>query len=106
MIDWRHWHNEPYLVGGLVFLGWLYAILAGPLRARLAPGAPFPRAHAFQFYSALVIFYLAVGSPLDQIGERFLFVVHMLQHQLLIYPAAILFLRIQSSIFSPESLYP
>jgi putative membrane protein len=93
MIDWRHWHNEPYLVGGLVFLGWLYAILAGPLRARLAPGAPFPRAHAFQFYSALVIFYLAVGSPLDQIGERFLFVVHMLQHQLLIYPAAILFLR-------------
>jgi putative membrane protein len=23
MIDWRHWHNEPYLVGGLVFLGWL-----------------------------------------------------------------------------------
>jgi putative membrane protein len=92
MIDWRHWHNEPYLVGGLVFLGWLYAILAGPLRSRLAPGAPFPRAHAFQFYSALVIFYLAVGSPLDQIGERFLFVVHMLQHQLLIYPAAILFL--------------
>jgi putative membrane protein len=103
MIDWRHWHNEPYLVGGLVFLGWLWAICAGPLRARLAQRAgasataaaaePFPRAKAWQFYSALVIFYLAVGSPLDQIGERFLFSAHMLQHQLLIYPAAILFLR-------------
>lgn len=93
MIDWRHWHNEPYLVGGLVFLGWLWAVLAGPLRARLAPaGTVFPRAHAIKFYSALFIFYLAVGSPLDQIGERFLFSAHMAQHQLLVYPSAILFL--------------
>jgi putative membrane protein len=92
MIDWRHWHNEPYLVGGLVLLGWLWAILAGPLRGRLAPGVPFPSGHAWRFYSSLVIFYLAVGSPLDQIGERFLFSAHMLQHLLLVYPAAILFL--------------
>src|SRR5471030_2576664 len=92
MIDWRHWHNESYLVGGLILLGWLHAILASPLRARLAPGAAYPRAAAIRFYSALVIFYLSVGSPLDQIGERFLFSAHMLQHQLLIYPAAILFL--------------
>jgi putative membrane protein len=102
MIDWRHWHNEPWLIGGLVALGWLWAVLAGPLRARLlqhagvspheAARAPFPRGHAIRFYLALVIFYLAVGSPLDQIGERFLFSAHMLQHQLLTYPAAILFL--------------
>ena len=90
MIDWRHWHNEPWLVGGLVFLGWLWAVLAGPWRARLAPpGTPFPRAHAWKFYASLVVFYVAVGSPLDQVGERFLFSAHMLQHQLLIYPAAI-----------------
>ena len=92
MIDWRHWHNEPYLVGGLVLVGWLWAICAGPLRGRLAPGVPFPRGHAWRFYGSLLIFYLAVGSPLDQIGERFLFSAHMLQHQLLMYPAAILFL--------------
>jgi len=92
MIDWRHWHNEPFLVGGIVLLGWLWAVLAGPLRARLAPGTAFPRRQAWFFYGALAIFYVAVGSPLDQIGERFLFSVHMLQHQLLIYPAAILFL--------------
>ncbi len=92
MIDWRHWHNEPYLVGGLVLVGWLWAIFAGPLRARIAPAENFPRGHAWRFYASLVIFYLAVGSPLDQIGERFLFSAHMFQHQLLIYPAAILFL--------------
>ncbi|MGH7944559.1 MAG: cytochrome c oxidase assembly protein [Opitutaceae bacterium] len=102
MIDWRHWHNEPWLIGGLVGLGWLWAVLAGPWRARLtwriagssqpAVPVPFPRGHAVRFYLSLFVFYLAVGSPLDQIAERYLFSAHMLQHQLLMYPAAILFL--------------
>jgi putative membrane protein len=92
MIEWTHWHNEPLLIGGLIFLGWLYAILAGPGRERLAPGQPYPRRKAVAFYSALAIFYLAVGSPLDQIAERYLLSAHMLQHQLIIYPAAVLLL--------------
>ncbi|MBA4138693.1 MAG: cytochrome c oxidase assembly protein [Opitutus sp.] len=92
MIDWTHWHNEPFLIGGLIALGWLYAVLTGPLRHRIAPGASYPRAHAARFYGALIVFYLAVGSPLDQAGERFLLSAHMLQHQLIIYPAAMLFL--------------
>ncbi len=92
MIDWRHWHNEPVLVGGLVFVGWLWALLAGPLRARLAPGEPFPCRQAWFFYSALVLFYLAVGSPLDQVGERFLFSAHMAQHLVIMYPVPVLLL--------------
>ncbi len=101
MIDWRHWHNEPYLVGGLIFLGWLYALLTGPLRPRLVAGesranppaaGPYPVRAAVAFSGGLLIFYLAVGSPLDQIGERFLLSAHMVQHQLLMYPAAVLFL--------------
>lgn len=92
MIDWRHWHNEPYLVGGLILLGWLYALAVGPLRRKLGGPTAFPTGHACAFYSALLVFYLAVGSPLDQIGERFLLSAHMLQHLLLVYPAAALFL--------------
>jgi putative membrane protein len=92
MIDWSHWHNEPHLIGGLILLGWLYAILTGPLRFKLAPTLSYPRDHAICFYSALAVFYLAVGSPLDQIGERFLLSAHMVQHQLLIYVSAVLFL--------------
>ena len=92
MIDWRHWHNEPYLTGGLIFAGWLYAVLAGPLRARLAPGSPYPRGKAALFYLALVIFYLAVGSPLDQVAERFLLSAHMVQHLLIMYPVPLLIL--------------
>lgn len=93
MIDWTHWHNEPYLVGGLIILGWLHALATGPFRGRLAPpGTPYPLRESVCFYLALIIFYLAVGSPLDQAGERFLLSAHMIQHQLIIYPAAILFL--------------
>jgi len=94
MINWQHWHNEPHLVGGLVVLAWLYAIATGPLRARLAPrGTPFPRGAAVAFYGALTLFYLAVGSPLDQLGERFLFSAHMVQHLILTHLVAILFLK-------------
>jgi putative membrane protein len=93
MIDWRHWHNEPFLTGGLILAGWLYAILAGPLRPMLSPGAPYPRGKAALFYSALVLFYLAVGSPLDQVSERFLLSAHMVQHLLIMYPVALLFLE-------------
>jgi putative membrane protein len=92
MIEWNHWHNEPILTGGLIFLGWLFAILAGPWRERLAPGVPYPRQQAVYFYSGLLCFYIGVGSPLDQVAERYLLSAHMLQHQILIYPAAVLFL--------------
>lgn len=92
MIDWTHWHNEPHLIGGLILLGWLYALLTGPLRGRIAPGESYPHRHAIKFYLALVVFYLAVGSPFDQIGERFLLSGHMVQHQLIMYVAAVLFL--------------
>jgi putative membrane protein len=92
MIDWRHWHNEPFLSGGLIIAGWLYAILAGPLRHALAPGRPYPRAGAALFYGGLVLFYLAVGSPLDQVAERFLLSAHMVQHLLIMYPVPLLIL--------------
>jgi putative membrane protein len=92
MIDWRHWHNEPFLTGGLILAGWLYAVLAGPLRPALAPGRPYPRGKAAMFYAALVLFYLAVGSPLDQVAERFLLSAHMAQHLLIMYPVPLLIL--------------
>lgn len=92
MIDWRHWHNEPFLIGGLIFFGWLYTLAIGPLRKNLSPGALYPRNHALRFYLGLLVFYLAVGSPLDQVGESFLLSAHMVQHQLLIYGSAVLVL--------------
>lgn len=92
LIDFRHWHNEPYLIGGLLLLAWGYALASGPFRERLGMAAPVPRWRRVSYYSSLVIFYLAVGSPFDQLGERFLFSAHMVQHVFLIYPCAVLWL--------------
>jgi putative membrane protein len=33
----------------------------------------------------MISFYLAVGSPLDPLGENFLFFAHMIQHNVLMY---------------------
>ena len=83
-----HWHTEPLLLISLIGAGWLYALATGPLRARFAPkGTHYPGARAVAFYTGLVSVYLTVGSPLDQLGEDFLFSAHMVQHMLLIYVA-------------------
>ncbi|MDP4609695.1 MAG: cytochrome c oxidase assembly protein [Opitutales bacterium] len=87
-----HWHTEPLLLISLLLVGWLYALGTGPLRSRIALGEAFPTGKAVLFYCGLIITYLAVGSPLDQIGEQFLFCAHMTQHMLLIYLAPTLFI--------------
>lgn len=89
-MDWWHWHTEPELIGSLLLIAWLYAIFTGPLRARLAQGTPYPLASALSFYTGLVLFYLTVGSPLDFVGEVYLFSAHMTQHILLMYPVPVL----------------
>lgn len=88
MVSWTHWHNEPLLVGTLVLAAWAYALAVGPWRFRIAADQPYPRRAVWRFFSGIFVFYLAVGSPLDQIGERFLFSAHMLQHMIIIYIAA------------------
>ncbi len=86
-----HWHTEPLLLITILAAGWLYALGVGPCRRRIAPGEAFPLGRCISFYLGLALVYLAVGSPLDQLGEQFLFSAHMLQHMLLIYFAPALF---------------
>ncbi len=82
MIEWTHWHTEPLLVGGILFCAWAYALAIGPYRN---PYRPFPWKRAGWFSLAVLSFYLAVGSPLDALGENFLFSAHMIQHNILMY---------------------
>lgn len=81
-----HWHTEPLLLISILGMGWIYALLTGPFRHTIAgKPIPFPLNQALLFYVALILVYLTVGSPLDQIGEQFLFSAHMIQHMLLVY---------------------
>ncbi|MSS99103.1 MAG: hypothetical protein CK541_03735 [Opitutia bacterium] len=84
-----HWHTEPLLLLLIVGVCWAHALMCGPYRARFLPGrADYPVGHAVRFHLGVLVAYVAVGSPLDQMGEAFLFWAHMLQHMLLIYVAA------------------
>ena len=85
-----HWHTEPLLLIALLTIGWLYALCIGPLRKFIEPDASFPFGQTLLFYFGLIVAYLAVGSPLDQLGEQFLFSAHMVQHMLLIYFSPVL----------------
>ena len=89
-----HWHTEPFLLLTILGVGWAYGLAVGPFRDALSGGqkATFPLGRCCLFYLGLLITYLAVGSPLDQLGEQFLFSAHMLQHMLLIYCAPTLFI--------------
>ena len=80
-----HWHTEPFLLLAILIPGWLYALAVVPWRHVYGPGEKFPVNESARFFGALAVVYLAVGSPLDAIGETFLFSAHMLQHMLLIY---------------------
>ncbi len=80
-----HWHTEPLLLVLIIGTGWAYALLTGPLRAKFFPGQSLSGRKPVCFYAGLLIAYLTVGSPLDQLGEDFLFSAHMVQHMLLVY---------------------
>lgn len=88
MVQWNHWHTEPALLIGILAAVWAYLVLVGPLRSSISKDAAFPRTEAWFFLAAVIIFYLAVGSPLDAMGEGFLFSAHMVQHNLLMYVVA------------------
>jgi putative membrane protein len=89
MVEWVHWHTEPALLIGILATVWAYLLLVGPLRDKVDPAAGYPRAAAAWFGAGVVSFYLAVGSPLDAMGENFLFSAHMLQHNILMYLTAV-----------------
>lgn len=82
------WQLDPVLIGGILAVGVAYVLAVGPLRARLAPGAPFPRARAAVFIGGLALVYLVEGSPLHDLAERYLLAAHMVQHLLLAYVVA------------------
>ena len=86
------WQADPVLIGGLLALAFAYALAVGPLRARLAPGSRFDRGKALWFGAAVVLFYLVEGSPLHDLAERYLLSAHMLQHLLLSYVVARMFI--------------
>jgi len=86
------WHLHPDVLGLLLLVGGLY--LFGLSRLQPAPRwlHPVEPRQAGFFFSGLFIVYLAEGTPLHELSERYLFSAHMVQHLLLTMVAPPLFM--------------
>ncbi len=80
---WFAWNWDPSLLIGLTLLGGVYCAAAGPWRARFADAHPVTRAQATWFLLGVFTLFIALVSPLDEWGDRYLFSAHMTQHLLL-----------------------
>lgn len=76
---------DPGVIDGLLALSVLYCLAIGPARKYLAPKEPFEKWRAASFAMGVLVLTIAVASPIDYIGETYLFSVHMFQHSLLIF---------------------
>jgi cytochrome c oxidase assembly factor CtaG len=74
------WNWDPTIVVGLALIVGLYLFGVGPLcrKYQLADGVS--RGQALTFLLGAFIMFLALASPLDELGDSYLFSAHMLQH--------------------------
>ncbi len=87
------WDTSLELPVILLALGVLYAIGMIRHRTRGAAASRVARRRPLAFGLGVATLYLALASPIDAIGERYLFSVHMFQHVILVYPVPMLLLR-------------
>jgi len=74
------WDLEPSIIIGTVLITGLYLYAIGPFRKRHFPDEPIRRGQTIAFLSGVLIMFLALVSPLDELGDSYLFSAHMLQH--------------------------
>jgi cytochrome c oxidase assembly factor CtaG len=74
------WSLDPLVLASIGLVGLAYARRARTLARR---GRPVSTARRASFYAGLALLLVALASPIDTIGERRLFWVHMSQHLLI-----------------------
>jgi putative membrane protein len=83
IIDVNVWRFNPSIVLGLIALIGAYAAGVVDLRRRDSWGKEITGRHVAFFAIGVLTLFLSIASPLDYIGEKYLFSVHMIQHILL-----------------------
>src|SRR5271154_4176877 len=96
--DWGSWSFQPVVVVVLLAAAVLYARVYRRAVARSSTSSP-GAGHWVPYAAGLLVLAIALLSPLDPIGDRYLLSAHMLQHVLLsdIAPA-LLILGLRSPI--------
>jgi cytochrome c oxidase assembly factor CtaG len=86
------WVWEPSILVGLALMTAAYAALVGPLRRHFDWGPAVPLGRQLCFYLGMLVVFVALVSPLDDLADRLLFSAHMAQHMLITYVAPPLWL--------------
>jgi cytochrome c oxidase assembly factor CtaG len=81
------WNWAPSILIGLALLAGGYLGAAYLWRPRFRPSEPLPRAQVVWFMAGLGVIFVALLSPLDGLGDEYLFSAHMLQHFLIAFVA-------------------
>jgi putative membrane protein len=84
---WQAWSLDPGVLLALAGSGWLYLRGVRALWARAGRGRAISRRQVRWFFAGLGVLFIALVSPLDQLGTA-LFSAHMVQHLLLVLVAA------------------
>lgn len=77
------WHWEPSVVIGTALIVGLYLYAIGPLRKRYHFAEPVKRSKIICFLLGMFLMFLSLVSPLDELGDTYLFSAHMVQHLVL-----------------------
>src|SRR5712691_9785682 len=73
------WNWDPTIVIGAALIVGLYVFAIGPLRKR-HHFEPADKGQVFAFLLGVGLMFLALVSPLDELGDSYLFSAHMVQH--------------------------
>jgi putative membrane protein len=74
------WNWEPSILIGTALITGLYLYSIGPLRKRHYPNEQIKTGQTITFLLGVLIMFLALVSPLDELGDAYLFSAHMVQH--------------------------
>src|SRR5947209_3996707 len=78
------WNWQPSIVGGTILIIVLYLYAVGPVRKKFHLGDEISPGRAIAFLLGVNLMFLSLFSALDELGDRYLFSAHMLQHLILI----------------------
>lgn len=76
----NNWHWSPSVIIGILLIVGFYLYAVGPWRKRHRPEEELPSWRPFVFVLGFAIIFLALVSPLDELGDTYLFSAHMVQH--------------------------
>src|SRR6266487_5259408 len=74
------WNLEPSIIIGTALITGLYLYAIGPVRKRHYSNEQIQTGQTISFLSGVLIMFLALVSPLDELGDSYLFSAHMVQH--------------------------